>query len=653
VRLLLTQLLFALLALIFTFEFGVSSGVVLYVVLTIAIIGLLLNYYQSTLSYMYLGICICLVPIFGHASLGIVVSMWLLGRSFKKQALIAKNSNLLEVVSFSLIVFLLSLSISAVRTIILELDINILIATIQNSGLTGLFLLRPVWLEPLFVISQYLVSGFLILAFARRDGSQLGSSERTLSAFFAGLGIGAILSFIFTVLQINRVNPLFFYNMNPFWDSVGRFSGSFSDPNSFGVMAAILVPLLFFVDSGRGKIFFRLAAISLFLIVPWSGSRTFWLCMFIWFLILSSRAFKRAVLKEEHSKRSQATVVSVVTIVLAIIIVLGHPIVNSNVKGFVSSPGAHRVLQTMNWNTMYEMFSSRKLFAELAIEQWRANKLVGVGLTRFNEELPQAKKSLGFVQDKWEDNANNYYLHVLAEQGLLGLFFTLISFTLFSLSLRHRISTDIRSTQYEVLRYTLIVMLILLFTGPHIHFQEVQFLLAILLGFGIHLAKNETLSLRSFTLGIAAVEVLLLIALLINIVTTESPMHKGFYKLEREDNTTFAWSVDRATLALCGEIGRNLVLEIRSNEPGISKNPVQVNVDLHSQNDPSSKEIRALLVLKNNKWNQIRLRDLAKNETETVRLEISVNRLWSPMDAGLNNDARWLGVMIKWPKEAC
>jgi len=633
VRTFFASLLFLVLALVFCIEIELREPYVLLIVAGVSFFGFILSWLMPSLSFVLLGVCLCMLPIFGSGVLSVFLSCWLLGERFRRIEAV-KNEGLLKNVTFAFTILILATAIGALKTLLLEYDPYILLANLSYSGLPALFELRFRWMSPIAQVCHYIVAALLALSV----GQKTFREERTgsvLSSLYAGLALGAICSTVYCVLQINNVHPIFSLRQAAFWDYVSRYSGSFSDPNAFGVMAAFIIPLLFFIGEGKGKLLFRLAAIGLLLVVPWSGSRTFWVAMFLWFLAIAGHSVRAS-----KGEKTSALSVGISVFSVFLLVLLGEPGVNKALQQSLPSPGAYRVLETLNWNSMGRMISNRVLFADLAIEEWETSPAIGVGLTRFRDELPQAKVALGINErsrpdvNRWEDNANNYYLHVLAEQGVLGLFFVLLVIVLFGMTLHQDASRQYKMTPFELIRWALVILLITLFTGPHIHFPEVLYLVAILLGLGVRLAQSDRNRLKEQTSVVVLATVLLLVGFLVTIFDVGRPVHAGFYPKETDKSLTYAWTVDRAELALCKDLKPRFALEFRSMEPGINDNPIHIQLRAFSVH--GSKADRTVwssvqsVALTRNRWKRAIIKGIEADTKPPVRIQMRVSRMCNP-----------------------
>ena len=108
------------------------------------------------------------------------------------------------------------------------------------------------------------------------------------SSFENGLLIGLIPAAIISGIQIFALGLITLPNQSPYWTSLGRFTGTFTDPNAFGLFIALALPFFFIKSKDRGV----LANLSRVYLVIWpvfalySGSRTFFLALAGYLVVL-------------------------------------------------------------------------------------------------------------------------------------------------------------------------------------------------------------------------------------------------------------------------------------------------------------------------------------------------------------------------------
>ncbi|MCB0325053.1 MAG: O-antigen ligase family protein, partial [Bdellovibrionales bacterium] len=470
------------------------------------------------IAFGLLGTALCLLPMLGAGSLSLFVALWLLGSEVKDLAVHTPSEEPVRIAErFLLLGFLallLSLLCSLVQAVILEADFLILSTLFQAGGLGRIVRYAgqsySQWRAVPEILSGFVLAVFLAFRIVRVEREV---DEKPLAALLGGLALSSVGAVFVLLMQFNDAHPLFALNQNAFWQMVGRYSASFSDPNAFGIMAALLIPLLMVAGRGLRAWLFRSAAVLLLIVTPWSGSRTVWFGLLLWLLLLFTGMFG---VRSTGALRSRGFLLVFAGFLgLAF---LGFPPLNEWLDQQVDVPGLDRVLKTMHWQKGGQMLSSRLIYGRIALAMWEQSPLIGVGLDRFYGLQEITARSIGIALEDWRDNANNYYLQVLAEQGLIGVALTLLAFYLFALALSGRPlqsggadrERTIASTPVLLLisRLTMGVLALLLLTGPHFFFDEVRFLAVIILGIGVSQVESVREKVLAFHRSILLVATL-------------------------------------------------------------------------------------------------------------------------------------------------
>ncbi len=474
---------------------------------------------------------------------------------------------------------------------------------------------------------------------------RLPRAERSILTMLQGLAFGAVFSLLYLLAQIVQIAPFFTEQRDAYWISLGRYSASFTDPNAFGVVAAISSPLLFF--SPRYKLFSRLIAVLLILGALWSGSRTLFL-----FLGLFAVSFTVVWLFSPSrvgtiGKSPRRILIGLVPICVFLALLI-TPITNRALEQFSPAPALTRLLQTFNAASATEMFGSRVLFSRIAISMWREHPLSGVGLARFKAELPSTYRALGLDLGDYRDNANNFYLHILAEHGFFGFLAVLAAFLMFRTAVAEsRVKESFGFPVIEgLIRQTLAIFSIVLLTGPHVHFDEVRHLVGILLMLVVLPKSTDSRMERSLT----KFAVVMILAYLVSAFARPASIsHQGFYGLERDSKGVFVWTgAMEARLSLCRLPRRDFILQVKLLHPDIESAPVSVSVSAEGENIPE----RSMLIA-DRRWHALKLKGLGLQADTPVSIKVSVDRLWNPKQLGLSSDNRFLGAMVRWPEGAC
>jgi len=588
-----------------------------------------------------------------------------------------------------MLVLILSYSLSALLTFLLTFDWRVVHSIVSAGGWYGLYRYLAVntlsWHRALITIAGWLTSAVLIFSFCNEYQNLLSKkTAEGVNLLVTGVTTGACGACLCFLFQWGNIHPFFSSTRSSFWQYIGRYSASFTDPNAWGVMGILVVPFLFAVSQKRLRYPAWLVGGIFLLFLPWSGSRTVWLGLGVILVLFGLRLCKKYF--AQNGKTIFALAFSAGVLVLVII---GSPGVNRKLQEIFSAPGTVRVLKTLNWDEARQMLWSRAVFAKLAIAEWNEHKLLGVGLDRFYEVHNAKAEELGMSLQGWKDNANNFYLQILSEQGLLGFGLVLCAFCFFVGALldkprdflelqnfdfsleskTHLPQSTSHDTQFpfgnseqriSLVRTLLAAMLIVLFVGPHLAFDEVRYFCSILFALGLcavrpRQMKRKEVSWLKWAMCAAVLVWTIVVSSRVAQGKLLSPKHaRGFYAIEQANGQIVRWVASRGRLPICGDMSQPLRIELRASNPDIQKDPVKVvfrdGFDGTHQLD--------FLTLVDNGWKTVELELPKHPEAPHITpdwrpIEIEVNRLWSPLALGLSQDARWLGVLVKWPEQAC
>ena len=647
--------------LLFAFAYILSSGLrdnpillALYVK-GLAVAFLLITAAMPRFSVKILGVAICLAPMLGANALSLLVVAWLFAAECSRiwsGADVAAPTATERVTFLGILLIVVLCVCAAIRSVFLDVDFVILSSIARAGGLGALlnYILSSTssWQPlPLF-IGGYIFSLLLYetLCYFHRAGLD------PFRNLFSGIGVGAALSVVVFFAQYLELHYLFSLNQSAFWRFTERYSASFSDPNAFGIMAVLLVPILL-VQARQRTLLYLIPAILIVVILPWSGSRTAWLGLILWLAYYAVVAERRS-----HSEvlKRVATFAFAGAVLLGLLV--GNPSVNDRLQKFDLAPGVSRVLATLHWDKGSERLKSRYLYARIAFEVWQDNALGGVGLGKFYEEQEDAAQRIGETLGEWRDNANNLYLHVLAEAGLLGLWIlALASFFIFQAIGKRKgeyLSEDTERRYLFLSRSLLAVMLLLFTTGPHVFFEEVRYLLFALIALGVCSApeiKGVALRRSRNQLFLAALFAPILYSISF-IVSTPKHRPLGFYNLETTSTGAVRWTASEAYLSLCPTTpGASREFAFNAPRGDLSNQPLQIEVYRKQANEW---KLLQTVGFRQSGWFNVSVPG-SNLVQPSERYRFNVNSLWNPASGNEDGkgDPRWLGVMLKWPEEVC
>lgn len=662
VRFIVVSPLYATLLFLFVLELGEKPFFIVPGVLIFSVLSGILVVFARRIALVCLGVGLCVMPMFGSGTLNVFLGIWLLAlelrRLFRGESPVERYGTSEKSIALAFFVFFLALFGGALHTFVLESDPYLCSTIFDSSGLMGLgkYLIRHFseWGNTSLIIAGYVLCALLMFSLVEidQDGEDIGG-------VFFGLATGSLISVAVLVLQYLGVHPIFSLTRSTFWDFTGRYSASFSDPNAFGLMAVLLIPVLFLVGRGWWRWYLRGCSVLLLLSVPWSGSRTVWLGLLLWLAILIFRASR-----QPNAFRFRRAALVVGGILVIGVIVCGYPPVNHWLQQSSPAPGVTRLLKTCHWKEGYSMFASRSVYSRIALAMWWDNPLVGVGLGRFYGEQERVADTLGIELGGWRDNANNFYLQFLAETGIVGFSLILFSFYLFGKSLAGRAIQDLWSESPKrtapsqelasVASDSLMVMVLLLLTGPHFFFDEVRYLTTLLYAVAVtNVLGDRQRNVGGLWTGLLFVAVVCSVVFMFVLGRGESARYsKGFYTREySETEGFFAWSGKRARLAICRDDNGPLVLQMKALNPDLKEKPLSVGISRFTRAEQRMLSA-SYLELRDYHWKAVHIERRGDTDDQDI-LMIEVDRVWSPSQGDPEGDVRWLGVMIKWPENVC
>ena len=263
-----------------------------------------------------------------------------------------------------------------------------------------------------------------------------------------------------------------------YWTTIGRASGTFTDPNALGVGLALLVLL----SAGAGATFrgplrwLGLAALAVApLALERSGSRSA-------LLVLGAGAAAAAVggYRAGGSARRGALAGAALVVALA----AGTAFLAPRGGPAVAGGLWERLGGTLSSPSIGDLASSRPLFWQAAFAMVSAEPLTGCGLGGFPFEFPTwYEKSRGPAD--FTDNATNAFLDVAAESGLPALLLGLAAVTPFLVRAFETLLAPFGAASWPSIAGAASVagLLAASFTGSHLRFPEVALLAALATAF--------------------------------------------------------------------------------------------------------------------------------------------------------------------------
>lgn len=469
----------------------------------------------------------------------------------------------------------------------------------------------PPWLQLAVQCTRYLA---LLSIFS--IASEL---PRLREQIIRGIAWTVPASLVIVFLQLVAGQHSFVTAQNPFWSALHRYAGSFSDPNAFGLAALLIAAALAGYSPPEGRRLPRLAvlifaALLVLSAVAVSGSRS---------LLLGVILLVACILP---LKRTQwAALLVSLMVVLALYLMLPFARIESVLKMFPAS--IERVARSIHPDTGADALLSRTVFLRLAIAAWHEHPVFGVGLGRFREGVPFFAAESAIKLDGWLDNANNFYLGVLAELGLVGLLILLWT----ALQLRqHRLPDH---SENRIPRYMVWIFLAVLLTGPHIDFDEIAILFAILAAqAGFYVSLQSRQGRRLIPTGV-------ILVMTLAIVRSSAPY--GLYAPEREGSEYFSWTRRQSRFLLeCDDRGRQ-TLRYQSLDPRNAQTPLLITLRADKQ--------RQEVTISDNAIHEFEFecpRTGSWQSPVPALIQIGLSRTFQPVPASPNPDFRQLGLRL-------
>ena len=483
----------------------------------------------------------------------------------------------------------------------------------------------------------------------------LKSCEKIKRIFFV-LSVSIFFSLLFSLVQ-----KFFSVNLGntAYWTGLNQINGTFTDPNSFGACLSAIFPVfvvMFYSGRAYLRVFYGTSIILTLVAFPSTGSRSAFLALLMSIIILAFLMARNLKIPLKKRFLYAGTAILLVTLI------------SLSVVTFLKRPS---LFNRLGWSL--RVFSNHSILPEVMtgkLELWKvASKMVkdfplsGVGPGAFIIELPNYGSQLGLKLFKtYTDSAENYFLQIGSELGLVGLFLSLWMFLiiiqqikraqkcldlrgkdrlvllaaslgLFSLFINYLFHSYIGSFEVNVFFWILVAIIsawpqhqaIPAPSRPR-YFKRAALILAIVFG-SIHLSNSlGPLSIRART------------------KTFGWSQDFGFYQLEKDPRGfSFRWAKKNAGITI-RKMGDVLVIPLLASHPDKEKNPVIVKVFLADLRFRKKKLIQELF-LKSTTWTNFTY-SLADLGGEDIYLLFETNRDWQPLKFLNVPDPRNLAIAL-------
>jgi len=228
--------------------------------------------------------------------------------------------------------------------------------------------------------------------------------------FFRSLLVGMFVAFLVGILQFSGWETLA-GGLSFIRGTYPQYNATFSHPNTMGIFAALIFSVLLGLVFQEGKnnlLLYSVLLMVLFLVFI-SASRSA-------FMITAFSLLLRFVYSLVHKKKMQV-------LFLLLLVFLGAGFVLSHSYRFGEASRFTRVadrikLKLAGKSAPGKMMGDRRMLWKAGWVTLKNNPVVGVGLGSYLFRMPRYENQIGRI---FNDNTGNMYLHIAAEQGILGL----------------------------------------------------------------------------------------------------------------------------------------------------------------------------------------------------------------------------------------
>jgi hypothetical protein len=461
-----------------------------------------------------------------------------------------------------------------------------------------------------------------------------------------------------------------------FWVRLGQINATFEDPNAFGTFLAVTCPLLLGASlyfKGWRRIVFGAAFVGTLVIFPSIGIRSGLLgfgVAVITFLGLTVKARKGAAL-EMNRRLNRRTLWGMASFLAVLLIVYGA-LNFKNARVFERLKGNWQSLQAKGG--LVSLSPERYFLWKEALHMSRDYPLSGVGTGAYIIQLPnyytEDKKSypLGLEAFRRNDSAENYFLQVVAEVGVVGLLAFLWIFWMIKKEIKssYRKLPGPEENSYLFIGAVAgaISYFINILFHSYIGSPETKFAFWLLVGLIVYGTQNtnkpERPTSSTFLFNKKQKSAVLVFLVLFGGVHFWNSTHSlslasqteryglkqdfGLYQLEKTaDGREFRWTREYGGLTL--KIEKPIIaIPLLASHPDIQQNPVTVRIFL-VKDFFGQKKMLSELTLTESAWKTYEY-DVSSETGQEAILLLKVSRTWNPLKTLGLPDPRNLGVAM-------
>ncbi len=449
---------------------------------------------------------------------------------------------------------------------------------------------------------------------------------------------------------------------NPISFTQGFINGTFKDAMSFGGYLAVLIPVILsmiFFFKGTLRVFSFLVFISAVFILPNTGSRSGIVALavsfvfFLGFYLISLKKQKSFSLKKIMS--FGAAFLLIFSVIISILLFSKGSIVYKRLDELWVS---------------YKEGGLEKALAERSASQWKmAAKMIkdypftGVGIGAFIIELPNYAET-DQIPLRTTDSAENYFLQVGSELGIIGLFFALWIFWLIFKQIKKGFDKYLSQDRWKYIRIGffcgIISMFMIFFVHTYIGSYEIKYTFWLLVGSLFIMNRNEAEPESRIHLSkkfkIFSLALVLIFSGLHLWNSTRSLSLKsrtklydlqqnfGLYQLEKnQEGREFRWTRGYGGWTI--KIEKPVIeIPMLASHPDIEKNPLRVKIYL-IKNFFKEKRLLDEVVLTENSWKTYEYYIPEEVNRQAILL-FKVSRTWNPLKTFGTPDPRNLGIAV-------
>jgi len=472
------------------------------------------------------------------------------------------------------------------------------------------------------------------------------------------------------------------FGNTPFRIKQSLINASFKDPLSLGGYLGAFIPFVFSLGIAfKGFLrFFSLIlfACSFFLILH-SGSKSglisavVSLVLFI-IIIIIIMIFNLHLKKAARIKTLNLKFITSSILIFAFLFILGF-LAFQNRDIIKNSKGYKRINQLVS---RYKKGGLTKALGIRWTNRWylagrmaQEYPLTGVGIGAFIIELPNYEKKYN-VRKRSTDSAENYFLQVLSELGIIGLIISLwIFFEIFKLIFR-RLKDPVIDDKWKIIQIGIACGIFSIFLQYFVHTYigsyEIKYTFWLLVGLMVVLGRKEEREekdnhsgnekqlrfSRPYKLIGGSLILLFTVVHLWNSTHSLSLAHRtrefgikqdfGFYQLERTaDGREFRWT--RGYGGTTVKVEKPVIeIPLMASHPDIKRKPVKVKIYIVI-NFFKEKKLLDEVTLTRSVWKTYEYH-LPEEVGKEVILLFKVSRTWIPLKVLGTPDPRKLGVAV-------